>query len=214
MAGRSETEVRQDDVQVGRWHVERRLLTGRVVGRGPMAAFRECGGHCCRHGVYISLRERDHIMEYAERVQEAMDDTQTPDVAVWFEDEIHKDEDFEGGLCIGTAIYNDKCAFLDAEGLCVLQKLEPELDLEEGERLKPFYCRLFPVTTWFGRLEFDDLCNGVRPCCTMSAGGSTRAVDAYAYELGEVLGENGVAELRRAAEEIEAEEAAASPDLD
>lgn len=201
MAARRETDERHDDIAVGEWRVERRLVTGRVVGRGPMADVRECGGYCCHHGVYISLPERDRILEHAERVQAAMDATQTPDIDEWFEDEIHKDEDFEGGLCIGTAVYKDKCAFLDGDGLCVLQKLEPELDLADGERLKPFYCRLFPVTTWFGRLEFDDLCNGVRPCCTMAPSGTTPAVDAYAYELEEALGAGGLAELRRVAGE-------------
>jgi len=202
MAARSEDRATHDDIRVGEWRVERRLVTGRVMGRGPTAVARECGGQCCRHGVYISLRERDHILEHAAAVREAMDETQTRDVAEWFEDETHKDEDFEGGLCIGTAVVNDKCAFLDAEGLCVLQRLEPELDLPKDQRLKPFYCRLFPVTTWYGRLEFDDLCNGVRPCCTMTPSGATQALDAYAYELEEALGEDGLAELKRVAEAL------------
>lgn len=210
MEGRTKTKVQPltDDLAIGDWQVERCLVTGRVEGRGPMAVANECGGHCCRHGVYISLPERDLILRHAGRVRDAMDETQSRDIADWFEDDVHEDDDFEGGVCIGTAVYNDKCAFLDADGLCVLQKLEPDLDLPQGERLKPFYCRLFPISTWYGRLEFDDLCDGARPCCTMAADGATRAVDAYAYELGEVLGLEGLEEARRLADELRDEEEA------
>ena len=186
-----------DHVVVGDWRVEKRLATARVAGRGPAAVARECGGYCCRHGVYVSLPERDRILEHADRVKAVMDRTQPKDTDLWFEDETHEDEDFEGGVCIGTALYNDKCAFLDRDGLCVLQKLEPDLELPEGLRLKPFYCRLFPLTTWYGRLEFDDLCDGVRPCCTLTADGPSPAVDAYAYELKEALGEDGLQTFRR-----------------
>ncbi len=201
MAGRGRRE--EDAVRVGAWRVEGRLLTARVEGRGPLNVADECQGHCCRHGVYASLPERDRILEYADQIQELMDDTQTRDVGRWFEDEVHEDEDFPGGLCIGTAVYKGKCAFLNREGLCVLQLLEGRLGLAPGERLKPFYCRLFPLTTWYGRLEFDDLCDGVRPCCTLASDGPTRAIDAYASEFREALGEEGYEELRRLAEERE-----------
>lgn len=202
MPAKTGQQTRSDHIRVGDWEVERRLAIARVQGRGPVAVALECGGHCCRHGVYISLRERDRILAHAERVQAVMDETQTGDIAEWFEDEIHEDKDFENGVCIGTAVHNDKCAFLDRDGLCVLQKLEPELDLPPGERLKPFYCRLFPITTWFGKLEFDELCDGVRPCCTLAADGATRAIDAYAYELKEAMGEEDFESLRRYAEEM------------
>ena len=199
---------KEDTIEVGRWKVERRLATARVEGRGPLAVADECAGHCCRHGVYASLPDRDRIMEYVDRIQEAMDDTQPLDVAEWFEDEIHEDEDFPGGVCVGTAVHNDKCTFLNSEGLCVLQMLEPSLRLPEGERLKPFYCRLFPLTTWQQRVEFDDLCDGVRPCCTLASDGPTSAVDAYAYEFKEVLGKEGYDQFRAAATELQKEEGA------
>jgi Fe-S-cluster containining protein len=197
----------EDSVRIGEWRIERRLLTARVEGRGPLNVADECGGHCCRHGVYTSLPERDRILEYADRIQAVMDETQTTDARRWFEDEVHEDEDFPGGMCIGTGLHNDKCVFLNGEGLCVLQLLEPQLGLPPGERLKPFYCRLFPLTTWYGCLEFDDLCDGVRPCCTLASDGPTRAIDAYASEFKEALGEEGYAELRRLAEEQERTEA-------
>lgn len=186
------------DIRIGDWRVESRLATERVEGRGP-TEFNECGGACCRHGVYISLPERDRILANADRIQPAMDETQTRDVDEWFEDEIHEDSDFEGGVCIGTAVYNEKCAFLDRDGLCVLQKLETEEEVREDRRLKPFYCRLFPITTWYGRLEFDPLCDGARPCCTLTGKGRTPTIDAFAFELKEVLGEEGYQKLRRVA---------------
>jgi Fe-S-cluster containining protein len=149
------------------------------------------------------LPDRDRILEYADRVIETMDDTQPFDTGLWFEDETHEDDDFEGGVCIGTATYRGKCSFLNKDGLCVLQVLEPDLNLPKGERLKPFYCRLFPLTTEYGRLEFDDMCDGVRPCCTLASDGPTPAIEAYAYELTEALGEDGYAELCRVAKELD-----------
>jgi len=201
----------EETIRIGDWQVELRLATGRIEGSGPLNVAEECGGYCCRHGVYISLPERDRILEYADRVRALMDGTQTTDTSQWFEDDVEEDDDYPGGLCVGTLMYEDKCVFLNAEGLCVLQALEPSLGLPEGERLKPFYCRIFPLTTWYGRLEFDDFCNGLRPCCTLAADGPTRAVDAYAYEFTEVLGPSGYDELRRRAEELEAERASDRP---
>ena len=196
----SETNKRtrsdQGDLKVGSWKVEGRLATAHIEGRGP--AF-ECGGRCCLHGVYAALGERDLILEYADRIRAAMDETQTGDTSEWFEVETHEDDDYPGGRCVGTRVHNDKCVFLNREGLCSLQLLEPELDLPEGTRLKPFYCRLFPLTTWGKQIEFDDMCDGVRPCCTLVAEGERRALDAWEYEFKEILGENGYRELRRVA---------------
>jgi Fe-S-cluster containining protein len=207
MAARRQNR-KEDTIEVGRWNVERRLATARVEGRGPLAVADECAGHCCRHGVYASLPDRDRIMEYVDRILEAMDETQTLDVDEWFEEDIHEDEDFPGGVCVGTAVHNDKCTFLNGDGLCVLQMLEPSLGLPSGERLKPLYCRLFPLTTWQQRVEFDDLCDGVRPCCTLASDGPTRAVDAYAYEFKELLGEEGYDQFRSAAAELQKEQEA------
>ncbi|MCK7528343.1 MAG: hypothetical protein MZV64_67625 [Ignavibacteriales bacterium] len=50
-----------------------------------------------------------------------MDETQSKDIDEWFE-EPEEDEDFESGVAVGTEIINDKCTFLDKNGLCTLQK--------------------------------------------------------------------------------------------
>ena len=186
------------DITIGKWIVQGTLATAKIQGQGPA---QECRGHCCLHGVYASLEERDRIMEYADLIKNLMDDTQTMDTGVWFEDKIEEDDDFPGGQCIGTGVHNDKCVFLDREGLCTLQTLERDLDLPAGTRLKPFYCWLFPLTTWSGRVEFDDLCDGVSPCCTLASDGKKRALDVYAFEFKEILGEQGYEELRRLAPE-------------
>lgn len=209
---RRRTRREQEDVRVGKWSVERRLAISRVEGRAAAHMAAECGGQCCRHGVYIALSERDRILEHAEQVQAAMDATQTTDTDLWFEDELHEDADFPGGVCVGTEVHNDKCVFLNREGLCVLQQVEPEVDLAEDERLKPFYCRLFPISTCEGRLEFDDLCNGVRPCCTIASAGRTRTLDAYAYEFREVLGDEGYEELLRRVEGLQGSQDGSAPD--
>ncbi|UCC48705.1 MAG: hypothetical protein JSV41_00575 [Gemmatimonadota bacterium] len=198
MRARQRSTPQSDDIRIGQWTVEGMVARGCIEGGGPSNAPEECGGHCCRHGVYVSLPERDRILACAARIQAALDDSQTRDTSLWFEDEIERDEDYPGGLCIGTAVYNGKCAFLNRDGLCTLQLVEPDLALAEGVRLKPFYCRLFPLVTSFERVEFDDLCDGVRRCCTLAFDGSTRAIDAYACEFREILGKEGYEQLRKA----------------
>lgn len=193
--GSSGNNKEADDLRLGQWTIQGFLARARIEGEGPAS---ECDGTCCRHGVYASLEERDCIMEYADRIQAVMDDTQTLDTGRWFEDKLERDDDFPGGLCIGTEVYQGKCMFLNREGLCTLQLLEPDLGFPDGVRLKPFYCRLFPLVTCDGRIEFDDFTDGLRPCCTLAADGRRRAIDAYAYEFGEILGEAIYEELRRA----------------
>ena len=56
--------------------------------------------------------------------------------------------------------------------------------------------------------EFDDLCDGVRPCCTLAADGPTKAIDAFAFELKKVLGDEGYEEFRQVAGTLEEERAA------
>ena len=197
MAGRRVRRKRtSESITVGKWSIESLLVRSSVQGKGPSV---ECDGTCCRHGVHASLPERDRIMEYAERIKAVMDDTQTTDTSRWFDRKLSEDDDFPGGLCVGTATYKSKCAFLNGEGRCVLQMLEPELDLPAGERLKPWFCFLFPITTWFGRVEFDDLNDGLKPCCTLAAGGATSTIDAFEFEFKMLLGEDGYKELREAA---------------
>lgn len=183
-----------ETIEVGGLTLQKLLVEATIVGQGPAE---ECDGFCCRHGVHASLPERDRIMLYADRIKAKMDATQTRDSDRWFEDVVYEDGDFPGGLCIGTNTYKHKCVFLNGEGLCVLQQLEPELDLQEGEHLKPSYCFLFPITTWSGEVQFDTMNDGDRPCCSLSRDGSgTPAVEAFEFELRMLLGDEGYDSLR------------------
>lgn len=182
---------RADGFRVGNWTLEDLLLEARVEGRGPA---HECEGGCCRHGVYVSLGERERILEYREPVRSVMDETQTTDTSLWFESEELEDEDFPGGRCVGTAVHEGKCVFLNREGLCTLQIAEA--DLADDLQLKPYYCRIFPLCTTRGRIEFDDICDGDYPCCSLSEDGGTHPIEAYANEFGVVLGAAAYRELR------------------
>ena len=190
----------RETVEVAGWTIQKLLIEATIEGQGPET---ECDAYCCRHGVHASLPERDRIMKYEDRIMEKMDDTQTRDSDRWFDDVVHEDGDFPGGLCIGTTTYKHKCVFLNGEGLCVLQLLEPELDLAEGEHLKPGYCFLFPITTWDGEVQFDTLNDGERPCCSLSRDGrGTPAVEAYEFELKMLLGDEGYESLKEKAREL------------
>ncbi len=194
MSSRRLRKKKDYSIQIGEWTIQGLLARARVQGNPGV----DCDGSCCRHGVHASLTERDRIMAHAARIKPIMDKTQTQDEARWFEPQLHEDDDFPEGLCVGTATYKNKCAFLNGEGRCVLQILEPELDLPEGQRLKPWYCFLFPITTWFGRVEYDDMNDGERPCCTLARnGGGTPAVDAFEFEFRFLLGDEGYEELCR-----------------
>ena len=114
----------------------------------------KCNGECCKFGVYTDKFESEKILSIAEKLVHYMDETQNPDVNSWFEDAI-EDADFESGFAVGTQIINDKCTFLDKNGLCVLQRLAVDEGLHKWA-YKPVYCILFPLTVWENALTVDD----------------------------------------------------------
>jgi len=182
-------------LRIGRWRLAPRLLRARIRGGGPGA---DCDGSCCRHGAYVSLAERDRLLAHADGIRRHMDPAQPRDVADWLSRRRHRDDDFPGGVAVGTRVHGRRCVFRTAAGLCAVQCHEGELRLPAGERLKPFYCRLFPLTTDGDRLDFDPLVAGRRPCCTLARSGETPAATAWADELRMVLGAAGWRRLRRA----------------
>jgi Fe-S-cluster containining protein len=177
------------------WRLAPRLLRARIAGAGPCA---DCDGRCCRHGAYVSLAERDRILAHARGIARQMDDSQPGDPAAWFARRHHRDSDFPDGVAVGTRVHGRKCVFRTRDGLCAIQRHEERLALANGERLKPFYCRLFPLTTDGRRLDWDPLVAGARRCCTIDRSGETRGVDAWRDELRLVLGAGGLRRLRRA----------------
>jgi hypothetical protein len=158
-----------------------------------------CPGECCHYGVYTDYKEYKTILSIKDKVIGLMDETQCTDVKKWFEPP-EEDEDFESGIAVGTEVINNKCAFLDKDGLCTLQKLA----YQEGEykwKYKPLYCILFPMTTYEGVLTLDtDHIDRLR-YCNIDAKTQLTMFEAVEEELRHFFGEEGFAELENYREE-------------
>lgn len=161
-------------------------------GRGPCT----CTSVCCRDGVYADVRERDRILEHHETIKKSMDETQTRDESLWFEQQEEEDADFVSGRRVGTGVVNKKCAFLDKFGRCSLQVAATE----EGRHkwtLKPTFCILFPLEISDNVLAFDDLLHEEQSCCSISSVYEVPLFEACKDELIHVLGNEGYRELEK-----------------
>jgi len=116
-----------------------------------------------------------------------MDPAQPRDTRAWFARRRHPDTDFPGGVAVGTRVHRRRCVFRRADGLCAIHHYEETAGIGPSERLKPFYCRLFPLTTDGCRVDFDPLITGSRPCCTLAKDGATPALAAWRSELALLL---------------------------
>jgi len=153
----------------------------------------KCNGECCYYGVYTDLKEHDTILSIKDKIQALMDDSQTKDITKWFEPP-EEDEDFESGVAVGTELFNNKCSFLDKDGLCTLQKLANN----EGAykwKYKPLYCVLFPLTIYEGALTIDDDHINRLKVCNKFPAEETSIFEACREELIYFFGEDGFAEL-------------------
>jgi Fe-S-cluster containining protein len=159
-----------------------------------------CNGECCHYGVYTDLKEHQNILAIKDRIIPLMDETQSTNISDWFEP-AEEDDDFESGVAVGTEIVNEKCVFLDKNGLCVLQRLA----LEEGEhkwKYKPIYCVLFPLTIYQNTLTIDDEhIDRLRYCNKFPISDST-IFDACKEELEFFFGKEGFEELLKYKEEV------------
>jgi hypothetical protein len=163
-------------------------------GRFPKAcATTRCKGDCCKTGVWVDFLERDRILANADLIRSHMEAGQEQNPDLWFDPEITAHPDFPSGQAAGTQVYNDGCVFLTSAGRCVLQTAGQN----HSVGLKPFYCFAFPVTIEEGELMIDEGFNG--DCCTLTADGELEAIEVCAGELGFVLGEEGLKELRQMA---------------
>lgn len=182
----SKRRTRLPVVRAVGWAIDARLVRFRVADpRGPSGGCTAC---CCRSGVYVSLAERERILAHAAAVQRCMDAGQVRDPAEWFERRVYRDPDFEGGRCVGTRVMGAACVFLNGRGLCTLQLASARSGIPQ---LKPFYCRIFPLTLADGVVVYHPFCKGRAPCCTFGRTGAALALEACRPEFEEVLGAGG-----------------------
>lgn len=156
-------------------------------------------GECCIYGVYTDMKECEKIISIKDEVIEMMDESQSKNVSDWFESP-EKDDDFESGIAVGTNIINNKCTFLDKNGLCTLQKLALSKGLHKWT-YKPIFCVLFPLTVYQGTLTIDDEHIDRLATCNKYANEDHTIFDSCKEELKYFLGEEGFAELERYREE-------------
>jgi hypothetical protein len=158
-----------------------------------------CNGECCYYGVYADKTESEKILSLKDKLIPLMDETQSKNVSEWFE-EPQEDDDFESGIAVGTEVINGKCAFLDKNGLCVIQSLA----INEGKHpwdYKPLYCYLFPITIFEKTLTLDDEHIDRLKKCNRSNENSTTIIDFCKDELTRFLGEEGFKKLLQFKEE-------------
>jgi len=152
-----------------------------------------CQGECCYYGVYTDKAEHETILEIKDKLISLMDETQSTNVEEWFEDP-QEDDDFDSGIAVGTEIVNGKCAFLNKEGLCVIQSLA----INEGKhpwQYKPLYCYLFPITIYEKALTIDNEHIDRLTVCNRNSGNETSIIDFCKDELTQFLGEEGYTTL-------------------
>jgi Fe-S-cluster containining protein len=154
-----------------------------------------CSGECCYYGVYTDKAEHDVIMKMKDRVKKSMDDSQTTDHNLWFE-EPEEDEDFDSGIAVGTELHNGKCVFLDKQGYCTLQKVAMEDD-EFKWKYKPLYCILFPLIIYDGAITVDDEHLDRLHYCNKIENQDSTIFDCCKEELEYLLGKEGMVELEQ-----------------
>ena len=137
------------------------------------------------------------MLAHADLVRGVMTPGQATDPTAWFAREERVDRDFPSGRATHTRAGPDGCVFLDADRRCTLQKAS--LAAGGGLDLKPFFCRVYPLTLSGGVLLVEDGIENLReaPCCGSAPGGSLTVFDVCLPELEHALGADGVAELRQ-----------------
>ncbi|MHB8579600.1 MAG: DUF3109 family protein [Ignavibacteriaceae bacterium] len=153
----------------------------------------KCNGECCYYGVYTDLKEHQDLLKIKDKIIPLMDDSQTTDVIKWFEEPV-EDKDFTSGIAVGTELYNNKCVFLDKNGLCTIQKLAIS-ENEHKWKYKPLYCILFPLTIFEGSLTIDDGHIDRLKICNRNPVQDTSIYEACREELIYFFGDDGFAEL-------------------
>lgn len=159
----------------------------------------ECKGLCCRSGVWVSLKEKEQILENKDLFKKFMDETQTLDDSIWFENNITADIDFPDGLCDSTNVYNDKCVFLNKEYKCILQVAALESGFDKF-KFKPYFCITFPVVISQNTITYDDFLLNIAPCCSAKKTKNPNFIEQCEIELLHILGKDGYIKLKELAE--------------
>lgn len=179
------------ELKVGKYKIDPILFEkGFSRGCGPF----QCETTCCSSGVFADPKERDVILQHKEEVKNFMDETQSTDDSIWFEERIEEDEDFESGYAVGTQVVNNKCAFLRKDGRCSIQLLSGE-KYNDPWKIKPFYCIAFPITVVEGVLTYDDYQDGNTKCCSITNDKDVSLVESCKAELEFMLGKEGYMQL-------------------
>lgn len=153
-----------------------------------------CQGLCCRSGVWLSLSEKSKILENKDIIKKFMDETQTQDESLWFENNIHEDKDFPEGLCDSTALYNDKCVFLNKDFKCTLQLAAVESGFDKF-KFKPYFCITYPVVICENVITYDDYLFDIAPCCTVKKTNNPDFIEQCQTEFLHILGKDGYIKL-------------------
>jgi hypothetical protein len=149
--------------------------------------------------VYLSLDDKEKILQHKEMVKKYMDSTQTLDENLWFENQNESDADFADGVCDSTQVHNNKCTFLNANGHCVLQVAAVNENMDKWD-IKPFFCVAFPIVVSEKLLTYDDMLEDIEPCCTAKKEYPDNFIDACKEEFLYILGADGFKELSELSE--------------
>lgn len=179
------------EYKIGKYIIDPVLFEkGFAKGCGPF----HCETTCCASGVFLDPTERDVILEHQEEIRAMMDETQTQNGAVWFDNRREDDIDFPSGYAVGTEVYNNKCVFLRKDGRCSVQLVSKE-KYNNPWKIKPFYCIAFPICVDNGVLTYDNYQDGKTQCCSMVENHEHPLVESCKEELEFILGAEGYKEL-------------------
>ncbi len=180
------------ELTIGKYKIDPILFEkGFSRGCGPY----QCETTCCSSGVYLDPKDRDVIMDHKDEVKLQMDETQTTNDAVWFDNKQEQDIDFPSGVAVSTEVFNNKCVFLRRDGRCSVQLVSAE-KYNDPWKIKPFYCIAFPIALDHGVVTYDDYQDGKTKCCSIVVDTDVTLVDSCKAELEYVLGKDGYQELK------------------
>lgn len=180
------------ELTIGKYKIDPVLFEkGFSKGCGPY----QCETTCCSSGVFLDPTDRDVIIDHKEEVKLQMDETQTTNDTVWFDNRREEDIDFPSGYAVGTEVFNNKCVFLRKDGRCSVQLVSAE-KYNDPWKIKPFYCVAFPIAVDHGIVTYDDYQDGKTQCCSIVRDTDASLVDSCKAELEYVLGADGYEQLK------------------